>query len=61
MKAKDLLAALSRHLVGLGAPALLHQAALADELLRILERSYQPNSTYRPDDFFELADILRQY
>ena len=61
MKGKDLLAALSRHLVGLGAPALLNQATVADELLRMLERIYQPNLVYQPDDFAELADILRQY
>jgi hypothetical protein len=58
---KDLLAALSRHLVGLGAPAAYTKTALADELLRILQPVYQPNTIYQPDDFAELANILAQY
>jgi hypothetical protein len=61
MKGKDLLATLSRHLGSFGAPARLNQDALANELLRLLERIYQPNSIYQPDDFVELAAILRQY
>jgi hypothetical protein len=61
MKGKDLLAALSRHLVQLGAPARLNQDVLGDELLRVLQQIYQPNSIYQPDDFAELAGILRQY
>ncbi len=61
MKGKDLLAALSRHLVRLGAPAALNRDALANELLRVLDQTYQPNSLYQPDDFDELAAILRQY
>lgn len=61
MEGKDLLAALSRHLAGFGASARLNSDELADGLLRALERIYQPNSTYQPDDFAELAAILRQY
>jgi hypothetical protein len=61
MSGKDLLAALSRHLVGLGAPARLDRDALADELIQVLQRVYSPNTIYQPDDFAELADILRQY
>jgi hypothetical protein len=30
-------------------------------LLRVLNRIYQPNAFYQPDDFLELAMILRQY
>jgi hypothetical protein len=61
MKGKDLLAALSRHLVQLGAPARLNQDVLGDELLRVLAGIYKPNSIYQPDDFAELAAILRKY
>jgi hypothetical protein len=58
----ELLAAFSRHLHSLGAPAALSkQSVLADELLRVLERVYQPKSIYLPDDFTELAAILAQY
>ena len=55
------MAALARHLGGLGAPTRLDQNVLADELLRVLEQVYQPNSIYQADDFAELAAILGQY
>jgi hypothetical protein len=61
MKGKALLAAFSRHLVGLGAPTALDSNGLANELLHVLERIYQPNSLYQPDDFLELATILQRY
>jgi hypothetical protein len=62
MGGKELLAALSRHLHALGAPAhSVRRSVLADELLRVLVPIYQPNSIYQPDDFAELAAILRQY
>jgi hypothetical protein len=61
MKGKDLMSGLARHLGSLGAPAGLNQDALADELLQVLERVYQPNTILQPDDFDELAAILRQY
>jgi hypothetical protein len=61
MGGHELLAALSRHLRGLGAPGRLNERALGDELLRVLTRIYQPNTFYQPDDFLELAVILRQY
>jgi hypothetical protein len=59
---KELLAALSRHLHKLGALASsINRNVLADELLRVLVPIYQPDSIYQPDDFAELATILRQY
>jgi hypothetical protein len=62
MGGKELLAALSRHLHTLGAPgSLVNRDELADGLLRVLERIYQPNVIYQPDDFAELAAVLRQY
>lgn len=61
MGGHELLAALSRHLHNLGAPGRLNQGALADELLRVLERIYQPGVIYQPDDFAELAIILAQH
>jgi hypothetical protein len=62
MAGKELLAALSRHLHSLGAPGpSINRNVLADELLRVLVQIYQPNSIYQPDDFAELAAILRQY
>ncbi len=56
-----LIAALSRHLHTLGALARLNQNELANELLRMLARVYQPNVIYQPDDFADLASILAQY
>lgn len=62
MKGKDLMAAFSRHLGAAAAPArLISQDVLADELLRMIVRVYQPSLLYQPDDFAELAAILRQY
>jgi hypothetical protein len=49
MEGKGLLAALTTYLASLGAPARLNQHALADELLKALERVYQPNSIFQPD------------
>jgi hypothetical protein len=60
MAGEKLLAALSRQLVGFGAPAKLDQDELADDLLRVLARVYQPSTLYQPDDFADLAAILRQ-
>jgi hypothetical protein len=62
MGGKELLAVLSRHLHALGAPGpSVSRNELADGLLRVLAPIYQPNTTYQPDDFAELAAILRQY
>jgi hypothetical protein len=61
MSGKSLLGALSRHLGSFGSPAGLDRDALATALLHVLERIYQPNSIYHPDDFAELAAILQQY
>ena len=62
MGGKNLLAALSRHLHTLGAPGpSVNRNMLADGLLRVLVPIYQPNTIYQPDDFAELAVILRQY
>jgi hypothetical protein len=61
MGGKELLDALSRHLRSLGAPgAAVNRDVLADGLLRVLAPIYQPNTIYQPDDFAELAAILRQ-
>jgi hypothetical protein len=60
MGGHELLAALSRHLHSLGAGARLNQQVLSDELLRVLDRIYQPNILFQPDDFAELAAILAQ-
>ncbi|MBI1918952.1 MAG: hypothetical protein HYS12_30040 [Planctomycetes bacterium] len=57
----ELLAALARHLHNLGASGALNQSALANELLRVLARIYQPSTIYQPDDFAELGAILAQY
>jgi hypothetical protein len=54
-------AALCRHLKGPSSPAGLDQDFLAGELLRVLKDIYQPNTIYQPDDFAELANMLRQY
>jgi hypothetical protein len=59
MGGHELMAALRRHLNGIGAPGNFTQELLADELLRILRGIYQPNSIYQPDDFAELATILK--
>jgi hypothetical protein len=62
MGGKELLAALSRYLHSLGAPGpLVNRDELADGLLRVMAPTYQPNSLYQPDDFADLAAILRQY
>lgn len=61
MGGKDILAALSRYMHGLHAPAQLSQSFLADEFLKVLARIYQPNMIYQPDCFAELATILGQY
>jgi hypothetical protein len=61
MGGHELLAALSRHLHGLGAGARFSQQILADELLRLLDQMYHPNTLFQPDDFAELATILAQY
>lgn len=61
MGGHELLAALSRHLHSLGAGARLNQQVLSDELLRVLDRIYQPNILFQPDDFAGLAAILAQY
>ncbi len=61
MGGHELLGALSRHLHGLGAGSHLSQAILANELLRLLNQIYQPNTLFQPDDFAELATILAQY
>jgi hypothetical protein len=61
MGGKELLAALSRHLHGLGAPVGLNRDTLATDLLRVLIPIYQPGALYQPDDFAELAAILAQY
>ena len=61
MEGKGLLAALTTYLGSLGAPARLNQHALADELLKALGQIYQPKLIFHPDDFDELAAILKQY
>jgi hypothetical protein len=61
MGGHELLAALSRHLHGVGAGARFTQQVLANELLRLLVQIYQPNTLFQPDDFAELATILAQY
>jgi hypothetical protein len=62
MGGKELLDALSRNLRSLGAPGTaVNRDQLADELLRVLVPIYQPNTIYQPDDFAELAAILKQY
>jgi hypothetical protein len=61
MGGHELLAALCRHLRGLGAGARFHSQFLSDELLRLLVPMYQPNTLFQPDDFAELAAILAQY
>jgi hypothetical protein len=62
MGGKELLAALSRHLHALGAPGpSVKRDVLADGLLRLLEPIYRPNAIFQPDDFAELAAVLRQY
>jgi hypothetical protein len=59
---KKILASLSRQLHGLHAPGQLTQSTLlADNLLAILARIYKPNALFQPDDFNELAAILRQH
>ncbi len=55
----ELIAALSRHLHNLGAGARFRTQFLSDELLRLLEPIYRPNILFQPDDFDELAAILR--
>ena len=58
MGGHELLAALSRHLHDLGAGARFSQQFLSDELLRLLDQMYSPNTLFQPDDFAELAAIL---
>ena len=53
--------ALTAHLRGIGAPAAFTASFLEEELLRMLIPIYQPGVIYQPDDFQELATILRQY
>jgi hypothetical protein len=61
MGGHELLAALSRHLHNLGAGSRFSQQILSDELLRLLDQMYHPNTLFQPDDFAELAGILTQY
>ena len=61
MGGKELVTALARHLNAQGAPAGLNRQVLADELLNVLQRIYQPNVLFAPDDFAELAAVLAQY
>jgi hypothetical protein len=56
----ELLATLGSHLSGLVGGA-ISQQLLEDELLTALDRVYQPNALFQPDDFAELAAILAQY
>ena len=58
---KKILASLSRHLHSLHAPGALNRRLLANRLLGILDQIYTPNAIFQPDDFAELAGILRQY
>lgn len=60
MGGKELVAALSRQLHGLGARG-LDKDQLADKLVAVLSRIYSPNTLFQPDDFSELANILGQY
>jgi hypothetical protein len=61
MGGHELMAALAAHLRGIGAPPGFTDAFLGEELLRVLTPIYQPGAIYQPDDFQELAAILRQY
>ncbi len=61
MGGHELLEALTRHLHNLGAGSRFSQQFLSDELLRLLDQTYQPNTLFQPDDFAELAAILAQY
>lgn len=55
------MAALAAHLRGIGAPHVLTDTFLENELLRVLIAIYAPGAIYNPDDFQELGTILAQY
>ena len=57
----ELMSSLAGHLRGIGAPPGFSESFLEDELLRVLIPIYQPGAIYQPDEFQELATILRQY
>jgi len=61
MGGHELMAALATHLRGVGAPPGFTASFLEEEVLRVLTPIYQPGAIYQPDDFQELALILRQY
>ncbi len=60
MGGHELMAALAAHLRGLGTPPGFTASFLEEELLRVLTPIYRPGAIYQPDDFHELAVILRQ-
>jgi hypothetical protein len=61
MGGHELMVAVADRLRGIGAPPGFTTAFLEEELLRVLSPIYQPGVIYQPDDFEELALILRQY
>jgi hypothetical protein len=61
MGGHELMTALANQLRGIGAPPGFSISFLEEELLRVLTPIYRPGTIYQPDDFQELAAILRQY
>lgn len=56
----ELMQVLASELRRLGGPLTLTEEYLSTELLNALTRIYQPNVTFQPDDFANLATILQQ-
>jgi hypothetical protein len=61
MGGHELMGALAAPFRGVGAPPAFTDSFLGEELLRVLPPIYQLGTIYQPDDFHELAAILRQY